>query len=127
MQHNRASDYGPVSVRNPLPETARGREGFRVEIIVERIDGHRFPGARRVHETPLADVDADVIHAPAVDVEEHQVAGPQLARLDLLGLLRLLARGARHLEAELAMRVEHQAAAIEAIARRAAETVTRAA
>src|SRR6478735_8505611 len=127
MQHNRASDYGLVSVRNLLPETARGGEGFRIELVVERVDRDGLAGTRRVHETALAYVYANVIHAAAVDVEEHEIAGLELARLDLVGLLRLLARSTRHFEAELAVRVEHQAAAIETIARRAAVAVARAA
>src|SRR6185436_12667445 len=100
MQHNRESDYGRVSMRNLLPETPRGREGFRIELVVQRVDRHGLSGAGRVHEIMIADVDADVIHAPAVDVKEHEIAGTQLARLDLLGLLRLLARSARHDETE---------------------------
>src|SRR5690349_21480735 len=127
MQHNRATDYGPVSARNLLPVAARGREGLRVELVVERVDGDGLSGTWRMHELVVADVDADMIHAAAVDVEEHEIAGLELARLDLVGLLRLFARGARHFEAELAMRVEHQAAAIEAVERRAAVAIARAA
>src|SRR4051812_41054865 len=73
----------------------------------------------------VTDVDADVIDLAAVDAEEHQVAALELAALHRLGCVCLLVRGARHVESEMPMRVEHQAAAVEAIDGGAAIAIAR--
>src|SRR5262245_61982275 len=80
-----------------------------------------------MHEALPADVDADVVDLATIYSEEHQVATLELARLDGFGLLGLVARSARHAESEVTMRVEHEAAAIETVQRRAAVAVTNAA
>src|SRR5688572_2527925 len=113
-------------MRQAGPEAAGGRKSLGVKLIVQRIDGYGFSGAGRVHESMLADVDADMVDLAAIDLEEDQVAAPQLARLDLFGLLGLIARSARHLQSEMPMRVEHEPAAVETIARRATVAITRA-
>src|SRR5690349_13746299 len=80
-----------------------------------------------MHEPVVADVNADVIDVPAADPEEHQVAALELAALHAFGLLRLRARGPRHVETEAAMREEHETAAVESLRRRAAVAIGNAA
>src|SRR5688572_25961749 len=94
-----------------------------VVVVVERLQRDRTAGARRVHEMPVTDVDAHVIDLAARDAEEHEVAALELALGDGARLRRLVARGARHIEPELAVREEHQTAAVEAIDRRATEAI----
>src|SRR4051794_15739731 len=78
-----------------------------------------------MHEAVLPDVDADVIHARAADLEEQEIAAPQLARRHGLRRIPLLPGGARQGEAELAMRVEQEAAAAETGGRCAAVAIAR--
>src|SRR5262245_12203270 len=113
-------------MRQSIPVAARRRIIFVVELIVERVDGDRLALARRVHEAMIADVDADVVDLAAVDLEEHQVAALELAALHFLRFPGLLARSARHGEPHLLMRVEHEAAAVETLARGAAVAIARA-
>src|SRR5688572_14725414 len=127
IRHKRLVACGSASVWRSFPETARGNERVRIELFVQRIGGHRLARAGRVHETPLADVDTHVIHAAAVDPEKYEIAALQFARLHFLGMLRLVARGARHREPELPVRIEDESAAIETIARSATVAVARAA
>src|SRR5215510_9583559 len=113
-------------MRQSIPVATRRRKTFVVELVVEGIDGDRLALARRVHEPMVADVDADVVDLAAVDLEEYQVAAFQLAALHLLGFLRLFARGARHGEPELLVRVEDEPAAVESFGRGATVAITRA-
>src|SRR5688500_5809946 len=48
---------------------------------VEMVQADRAAGGRRVHESPLADVDSDVADAAAA-AEKHQVGGGQTVRVD---------------------------------------------
>ena len=116
----------PALFRQAVPEATGREKPVRVELIVEGIGGHRFARAGRVHETLLPDIDSHVIDPATPDFEEHEIAAPQFARFDAGRLFSLLARSARHAEAQLPMRVEHEATAIETIERRTAITVWRA-
>src|SRR5690606_26796458 len=85
------------------------------------------PGARRVHEVALAQVDADVVDAALAASEEHQVAGRELAAVDDFASARHVARDARQVDADgRAEHVADQPAAIEAVGGGAAPAVGRA-
>ena len=49
---------------------------------VEAVDAHSPGARRRVHETVVADIDADVRERCIARVEENQVAGAQIATSD---------------------------------------------
>src|SRR5690606_36584531 len=85
------------------------------------------PGARRVHEVALAQVDADVVDAALATAEEHQVAGRELAAVDDFAGARHVARNPRQVDADGgAEHVADQPAAIEAVGGGAAPAVGRA-
>src|SRR6187399_3390676 len=79
-----------------------------------------------MNEALLPDIDSHVIHPSTSDLEEHEIAALQFARLDAVRFCSLLARSARHAQAQLPVRIKHQAAAVETIERRAAVAVWRA-
>ena len=111
------------SVWQPLPESAGGDEVLRVEAAAEICEGHREPGARRVHEAAVAGVDADVIDAARADMEEDQISRRELReRYGLRGAL-LSGGGARNGEPDVLVYVEREPAAIEAALIGAAELI----
>jgi hypothetical protein len=119
----------PAPHRNnaDLPEAACSADSPGVQRVVEICvcDGPAA-FARRVHKTPLADINPDVIDLPALVAEEDQVAGQKLIRIYRLCCLALFCRGTRHIDPCETVRVVHEPAAIETFGIIAAVTIRRA-
>ena len=80
-----------------------------------------------MQELAVADVDADVVHAAAVDAEEDDVAGAERGAVDALAGVGHVAGDARQLDAERGLEhVADQAAAVETVGAGAAPAVGRA-
>ena len=79
-----------------------------------------------MHELAVADVNPDVGVAFAVDVEEYEIARPELLARDRSGGGSLVDRHARQLHADERVAVLHQPAAVEAARRIATPDVGRA-
>ena len=71
-------------------------------------------------EPAIAQIDAHVGDAAAIDTKEDQIPWLELAAGDRSGSLVLVPGGARHVDTGLTMGVLHQATAVEALPRRAA-------
>ncbi len=71
-------------------------------------------------ETAIAEIDAHMGNAAAVDAEEDQIPGPKTPAGDRFRSVVLGPGGARDVDAGLTMGVLHQAAAVETFPRRAA-------
>jgi len=80
---------------------------------------------RRVHEPVATDVDADVADLAPRQPEEDQVSGPELAAPDRRCGRVLVGGRARYRDADLAMGIRDEAAAVEGVGSVAAVTVGR--
>jgi len=85
--------------RGRIPETAGGGEMPGIETAPDIAVPDRDAGARCMNEAALPRIDADMVDAPFVDVEEHQVTGRELCDRHRARSPLLFRRGARDGEA----------------------------
>src|SRR3546814_4355059 len=52
--------------------------------LVQGIDGHRLATTRGMDEAVVAQIDGHVVDTAALELEENQVAGPEVLAIDLL-------------------------------------------
>jgi hypothetical protein len=92
-------------------------------LFLEARHANMAAALRGVHEAAVACVDADVAHAAALEPEEYEIARPQVVALHRRGGGELLRGGARHGNADLAVRVAYEPAAVEGVGTRTTVTI----
>lgn len=116
----------PSCELGPLQEGARSEQSVAPVWVVERRARHALATRRGVDEDAAALVDSDVPSLAAIQREEHQVTGDQMAARRPVCCGPLVARRARYGDTDAPMGVVHEAAAVEAASAVAAVAVWRA-
>src|SRR5205809_253903 len=85
---DRAAPVRPLAGRCGSRQAPRGHEAAPV-VAGQRFHGHGPPGARRVDEAVVADIDPHVGDAPPVGPEEDEIAFLQLTNRHFLAVMSL--------------------------------------
>src|SRR4029077_19222969 len=67
-----------ASARARIPEAPRAAQMAGIKAVAQVRVCDRLSRARRVNESPLTGVDADVVHATGANMEKHEISGGQL-------------------------------------------------